>query len=85
MHRGSTLSFLILAALTVSIPRSLAMPHPGSNTDPKPGPVAKPPYEMEGRAEAHPPIAHFTDCTAWTVKTTDAEANLYRTQEQRLF
>jgi hypothetical protein len=61
------------------------MTRPGSNTDPNPGPPGQPPYEMAGRPEAHPPVAHFADCTQWVVETEDADASLYRTQEQRLF
>lgn len=82
MKHGNALWFLVLA---VCVPRSPAMPHPGSNDDPRPGPVGQPPYEMAGRPEMHPALAHFADCTVWQVDAVDAEAELYRTQEQRLF
>ncbi len=85
MKHGNVLSFLVLASLAVCVPRSPAMPYPGSNDDPHPGPAGQPPYEMKGRAELHPALAHFADCTVWQVDAEDAEAELYRTQEQRLF
>ena len=70
MNRGNALWFLVLA---VCVPRSPAMPHPGSNDDPHPGPAGQPPYEMAGRPEMHPALAHFADCTVWQVEAVDAE------------
>lgn len=56
----------------------------GINQDPTQKNVGDKPYEMEGRKEAREPFLTFDDCTQWQVRTWNSEANLYRTQEQRV-
>lgn len=56
----------------------------GINSDPTQKSIGKAPYEMEGRKETRVPTITFDDCTRWQVKTKNADAQLYRTQEQKI-
>jgi hypothetical protein len=57
----------------------------GVNNDPFQIKVGEKPYEMVGRAEDNIPVATFEDCTKWIVETENCKANLYRTEEEKLF
>lgn len=57
----------------------------GINNDPSQTKVGEKPYEMENRVEDKTPIATFEDCTKWTVETENCKANLYRTEEEKLY
>lgn len=79
----SVLSILTLPAQTNRSAESGTTPV-GQNNDPNQKAVGDIPYEMKGRTEAREPLLTFDDCTQWQTRTENAEATLYRTQEQRV-
>ncbi len=57
----------------------------GANNDPFQKKVGEKPYEMADRLEDKIPVATFEDCTKWIIETENCDANLYRTEEEKLF
>ncbi len=58
--------------------------NPGQNSDPAQKQIGEIPYEMKGRTEIREPLITFDDCSLWQVRTNNAGADLYRTEEQKV-
>lgn len=71
--------------LIILFPILLSAQQSGINTDPSQTRIGEKPYEMATRVEDKIPIITFEDCTKWTIETENCNANLYRTEEEKLF
>lgn len=69
----------------ILLPSFLSAQQKGINNDPLQTIVGEKPYEMANRVEDKTPVATFEDCTKWTVETGNCRANLYRTEEEKLY
>ncbi|MCF6357986.1 MAG: hypothetical protein L3J54_09300, partial [Draconibacterium sp.] len=74
-----------LLLIFLVLPTSLFAQKRGMNTDPFQSKKGEKPYEMANRLEDKTPVATFEDCTKWIVETKNCDANLYHTEEEKLF
>ena len=76
--------FAWMFAFLLFLTNSLNAQESGANNDPTQKKIGEIPYEMKGRIDSRIPLVAFDDCTKWQVTAENAEAKLFRTQEERV-
>ena len=76
--------FAWMFAFLLILTNSLNAQESGANNDPTQKKIGEIPYEMKGRIDSRIPLVAFDDCTKWQVTAENAEAKLFRTQEERV-
>ncbi|MCD7935248.1 MAG: hypothetical protein LUG98_00140 [Tannerellaceae bacterium] len=83
--RSKKYTLILIIYAIIFVPVFAQQVKEGRNSDPYQTAIGEPPYEMKGRTEEFPPFLTFNDCSEWTIRSTHAEAALYRTRQERVW